>query len=135
MFLCLLIYCNYFLADVSATPFGLNSLGGLVGLESLGLGQGSFMDLQARMQNELMTNPDMLRNVLDNPLVQQLMNDPENMRTLITSNPQMQDLMQVNIIINPMDLMVLLLLYLILYKSSFLFSFHAVQTSLHIHFR
>uniref|UniRef100_A0A6M2DTV2 Ubiquilin-like protein n=1 Tax=Xenopsylla cheopis TaxID=163159 RepID=A0A6M2DTV2_XENCH len=83
-------------ADVSATPFGLNSLGGLVGLESLGLGQGSFMDLQARMQNELMTNPDMLRNVLDNPLVQQLMNDPENMRTLITSNPQMQDLMQRN---------------------------------------
>lgn len=89
---------NFVSADISATPFGLNSLGGLVGLESLGLGQGSFMDLQARMQNELMTNPDMLRNVLDNPLVQQLMNDPENMRTLITSNPQMQDLMQVSII-------------------------------------
>ncbi|VVC98093.1 unnamed protein product [Leptidea sinapis] len=67
-------------ADVSATPFGLNSLGGLAGMESLGLGQSTFMDLQ----------------VLDNPLVQQMMNDPENMRSLITSNPQMQDLMSRN---------------------------------------
>lgn len=35
-----------FLADIGATPFGLNSLGGLAGLESLGLGQSTFMDLQ-----------------------------------------------------------------------------------------
>ncbi|XP_045501513.1 ubiquilin-1 [Colias croceus] len=83
-------------ADVGATPFGLNSLGGLAGLESLGLGQSTFMDLQARMQQELLSNPEMLRQVLDNPLVQQMMNDPENMRTLITSNPQMQDLMSRN---------------------------------------
>lgn len=33
-------------ADIGATPFGLNSLGGLAGLESLGLGQSTFMDLQ-----------------------------------------------------------------------------------------
>ncbi|XP_064072933.1 ubiquilin-1 [Vanessa tameamea] len=83
-------------ADVGATPFGLNSLGGLAGLESLGLGQSTFMDLQARMQQELLSNPEMLRQVLDNPLVQQMMNDPENMRSLITSNPQMQDLMARN---------------------------------------
>lgn len=51
--------------------------------------------LQARMQSELLSNPDMLRQVLDNPLVQQMMNDPENMRTLITSHPQMQDLISV----------------------------------------
>jgi len=68
-------------------------------LESLGLGQQSFMDLQARMQSELLSNPDMLRQVLDNPLVQQMMNDPENMRTLITSHPQMQDLISVCIVI------------------------------------
>ncbi|XP_059047887.1 ubiquilin-1 [Achroia grisella] len=83
-------------ADIGATPFGLNSLGGLAGLESLGLGQSTFMDLQARMQQEILSNPDMLRQVLDNPLVQQMMNDPENMRSLITSNPQMQDLMARN---------------------------------------
>ncbi|KAJ8933027.1 hypothetical protein NQ314_014267 [Rhamnusium bicolor] len=52
--------------------------------------------MQTRMQNELLTNPDMLRNILDNPLVQRLMNDPENMRALITRNPQMQELMERN---------------------------------------
>lgn len=83
-------------ADISATPFGLNQLGGLAGLESLGVGPGSFMDLQSRMQSELMGNPDLMRTVLDNPLVQQMMNNPETMRSLITSNPQMQELMQRN---------------------------------------
>ena len=83
-------------ADISATPFGLNQLGGLAGMQNLGAGSGNFMDLQARMQNELMTNPDLMRTILDNPLVQQMMNNPETMRQLITSNPQMQDLMQRN---------------------------------------
>ncbi|KAL1492773.1 hypothetical protein ABEB36_010972 [Hypothenemus hampei] len=83
-------------ADISATPFNLGSLGGLAGLESLGLGSSNFMEMQNRMQTELLSNPDMLRSLLDNPLVQRLMNDPENMRTLITRNPQMQDLMDRN---------------------------------------
>ncbi|XP_067636803.1 ubiquilin-1 isoform X2 [Eurosta solidaginis] len=83
-------------ADVRQTPFGLNQLGGLAGMEALGAGTGSFMDLQARMQSELLNNGDMLRTLLDNPLVQQMMNNPETMRSLITSNPQMQDLMQRN---------------------------------------
>lgn len=83
-------------ADIGATPFGLNQLGGLSGMEALGAGPGTFMDLQARMQNELMSNPDMMRTILDNPMVQQMMNNPDTMRSLITSNPQMQDLMQRN---------------------------------------
>ncbi|XP_065362882.1 ubiquilin-1 [Calliphora vicina] len=83
-------------ADVRQTPFGLNTMGGLSGVEALGAGSGSFMDLQARMQNELLNNGDMLRTMLDNPLVQQMMNNPDVMRQLITSNPQMQDLMQRN---------------------------------------
>ncbi|XP_043259628.1 ubiquilin-4 [Colletes gigas] len=83
-------------ADINASPFGLGSLGGLLGLESLGLGSANFIDLQQRMQRELLSNPETLRQVLDNPLVQSLMNDPENMRTLVTSNPQMQELMQRN---------------------------------------
>jgi ubiquilin len=48
------------------------------------------------MQHELMGNPEMMRTILDNPMVQQMMNNPDTMRTLITSNPQMQDLMQRN---------------------------------------
>uniref|UniRef100_A0A1A9WDQ8 Ubiquilin-4 n=1 Tax=Glossina brevipalpis TaxID=37001 RepID=A0A1A9WDQ8_9MUSC len=83
-------------ADVRQTPFGLNTLGGLSGMEALGAGSGSFMDLQARMQSELLNNGDLLRTMLDNPLVQQMMNNPDVMRQLITSNPQMQDLMQRN---------------------------------------
>lgn len=80
----------------------MGSLGGLAGLESLGMGNTNFMDLQNRMQSEILTNPEMLRQVLDNPLVQRLMNDPDNMRTLITSNPQMQQLMERNPEINHM---------------------------------
>ncbi|XP_032668464.1 ubiquilin-1 isoform X2 [Odontomachus brunneus] len=53
-------------------------------------------DLQQRMQRELLMNPETMRTVLDNPLVQNLMNDPENMRNLVTANPQMQELMQRN---------------------------------------
>ncbi|EDV44553.1 uncharacterized protein Dana_GF20422 [Drosophila ananassae] len=83
-------------ADVRQTPFGLNQFGGLAGMEALGAGSSTFMDLQARMQNELLNNGDMLRSLMDNPLVQQMMNNPETMRQLITSNPQMQDLMQRN---------------------------------------
>lgn len=83
-------------ADISASPFGLGSLGGLVGLESLGLESANFIDLQQRMQRELLSNPETMRQVLDNPLVQSLMNDPENMRNLVTANPQMQELMQHN---------------------------------------
>ncbi|XP_030756219.1 ubiquilin-4 [Sitophilus oryzae] len=83
-------------ADIGATPFNLGSLGGLAGLESLGLGSANFMEIQNRMQSELLSNPDLLRSLLDNPLVQRLMNDPENMRALITRNPQMQDLMERN---------------------------------------
>lgn len=83
-------------ADVRQTPFGLNQLGGLAGLGALGAGSNTFMDLQAQMQNELMSNPEMIRTVLDNPLVQQMMDNPDTMRTLLTANPQMQDLMQRN---------------------------------------
>ncbi|KRT80368.1 Ubiquitin, partial [Oryctes borbonicus] len=89
-------------ADISQTPYNLGSIGGLSGLEALGMSTTNFMDLQNRMQTELLGNPDLLRQVLDNPLVQRLMNDPENMRALIMSNPQMQELMERNPEINHM---------------------------------
>lgn len=88
--------------DISASPFGLGSLGGLVGLESLGLGSVNFIDLQQRMQRELFSNPETMRLVLDNPLVQSLMSNPENMRNFVSANPQMQELMQRNPEINHM---------------------------------
>ena len=73
----------------------MGMLGGLTGMESMGFGSANFMELQQRMQSEVLSNPDMMRQILDNPLVQRLMSDPENMRNIITSNPQMRELMEV----------------------------------------
>lgn len=43
-----------------------------------------------------MNNPEMVRQMMDNPLVQNLMSNPDYIRTLLTSNPQMQQLMERN---------------------------------------
>lgn len=80
-------------ADIQQTPFGLGSIGGLVGLESLGLGSANFMELQNRLQTELLGNPELLRRVLENPLVQSLMNETDSMKSLLQNIPQMRDLM------------------------------------------
>lgn len=88
--------------DVGATPFGMGSLGGFGGLDALGMGSANFMELQQRMQSEMLRNPEMLRTILDNPLVQSMLNDPNSMRSLIMSNPQMQDLIERNPEINHM---------------------------------
>lgn len=44
----------------------------------------------------MMSNPEMLRQMMENPIVQQLMSNPDYVRTLLTSNPQMQQLMERN---------------------------------------
>lgn len=85
--------CSYL--GNSNLPFGLGAFGGLPGLENLGLG-GNFVEMQQRMQQTLLSNPDALRQVMDNPIVQQLMNDPNNVRQLLLSNPQMQDIIEVS---------------------------------------
>lgn len=83
-------------ADVSATPFGMGSLGGLAGIGNLGMGSANFMEMQQRMQREMQQNPEMLRQMMDNPFVQQMMSNPDVMRQLMMSNPQMRDLMERN---------------------------------------
>jgi len=52
--------------------------------------------MHERMQQELMSNPDTLRQVLDSPFVQQIMNSPDVIRTMLNANPQIQQLMEVN---------------------------------------
>lgn len=86
--------CSWIIVGNSNLPFGLGAFGGLQGLENLGLG-GNFVEMQQRMQQALLSNPDAVRQVMDNPLVQQLMNDPNNVRQLLLSNPQMQDIIEV----------------------------------------
>jgi hypothetical protein len=43
-----------------------------------------------------MANPDLMRQMMENPFVQQLMSNPDVMRQMITSNPQMRELMEVS---------------------------------------
>ncbi|KAK7476132.1 hypothetical protein BaRGS_00032625 [Batillaria attramentaria] len=82
--------------DVSQSPFGLAGMGGLGGVSGLGMGSANFMEMQQRMQRELMSNPDMLRQMMENPFVQQMMSNPDIMRQLIMNNPQMRELMERN---------------------------------------
>merc|ERR1712012_1029794 len=63
---------------------------------NLGMGSANFMEMQQRMQRELMQNPDMLRQVLDNPVTQSLMSNPDVIRQMLESNPQMQEVMERN---------------------------------------
>jgi len=82
--------------DVSQSPFGLGGAGGIPGYGNLGMGSANFMEMQQRMQRELMSNPDMLRQVLDNPVTQSLMSNPDVIRQMLESNPQMQEVMDRN---------------------------------------
>jgi ubiquilin len=82
---------SLFFKDVSQTPFGLGGLGGLSGLSNLGMGSANFMEMQQQIQSGMMGNPDFMRQVMDSPLTQSLMSNPEILRGLIQSNPQMRE--------------------------------------------
>lgn len=60
------------------------------------MGSANFMELQQQMQTQLMSNPEMLSQIMENPLVQNMMSNPDLMRQMIVTNPQMQQLMERN---------------------------------------
>ncbi|RNA39541.1 ubiquilin-1 isoform X1 [Brachionus plicatilis] len=66
------------------------------GLGSMGLGNSNFAELQSQMQQQVMSNPNLMRQMLDNPMVQSLMSNPDVIRELMMSNPQMQSLIERN---------------------------------------
>nr|XP_006641835.1 PREDICTED: ubiquilin-4 [Lepisosteus oculatus] len=74
----------------------LTGFGDLAGLGGLGMGSANFMELQQQMQRQLMSNPEMLSQIMENPLVQNMMSNPDLMRQMIMANPQMQQLMERN---------------------------------------
>lgn len=85
--------------------FGLPGFGGLPGLGGLGGLSGltsspAFNDMQQRMQRELMSNPEMMRQLFDSPIVQSLFSNPETLRDMIMNHPQMQQIMERNPEIN-----------------------------------
>lgn len=48
------------------------------------------------LENELLQNPDILRQFFNNPIIQGIVSDPENIRMFMSSNPQMRDLIEVS---------------------------------------
>ncbi|KAL4629553.1 ubiquilin-4 [Arapaima gigas] len=74
----------------------LTGFGDLSSLGALGMGSTNFMELQQQMQRQLMSNPEMLSQIMENPLVQNMMSNPDLMRQMIMANPQMQQLMERN---------------------------------------
>nr|AAH55536.1 Ubin protein [Danio rerio] len=74
----------------------LAGFGDLSGLSNLGMVSANFMELQQQMQRQLMSNPEMLSQIMENPLVQSMMSNPDLMRQMIMANPQMQQLMERN---------------------------------------
>ncbi|XP_062321430.1 ubiquilin-4 [Osmerus eperlanus] len=84
-------------APAPAQPANLLSgFGDLSSLGGLGMGSANFMELQQQMQTQLMSNPEMLSQIMENPLVQNMMSNPDLMRQMIVTNPQMQQLMERN---------------------------------------
>uniref|UniRef100_A0A8C2WI24 Ubiquilin-4 n=1 Tax=Cyclopterus lumpus TaxID=8103 RepID=A0A8C2WI24_CYCLU len=83
-------------ASPTQTPNILTGFGDLSGLAGLGMGSANFMELQQQMQRQLMSNPEMLSQIMENPLVQNMMSNPDLMRQMIMANPQMQQLMERN---------------------------------------
>jgi len=51
-----------------------------------------------------MNNPALIRQVMENPMVQQIMSNPEIMRQMMLSNPQMRDLMEVGFSVFQLEL-------------------------------
>ncbi|NWW42390.1 UBQL1 protein, partial [Pedionomus torquatus] len=95
-------------ASTNSNPFGLGGLGGLAGLSSLGLNTSNFSELQSQMQRQLMSNPEMMvQLIMANPQMQQLiqrnpeishmLNNPDIMRQTLelARNPaMMQEMMR-----------------------------------------
>ncbi|CAL8068337.1 unnamed protein product [Calicophoron daubneyi] len=52
--------------------------------------------MQQALQNQVLQNPELLRNMLENPMVQSLMSNPDVIQSLFQANPQMRELMERN---------------------------------------
>ncbi|OQR73721.1 ubiquilin-1-like [Tropilaelaps mercedesae] len=87
------------MGPAAANPSSLPNLFGLnddVGLGGLGVDGGSFQEIQQRVQQAVMANPDLMRQLMENPLVQSVMTNPHYLRTIINANPQMREIIERN---------------------------------------
>ncbi|KAL2493519.1 Ubiquitin domain-containing protein DSK2b [Forsythia ovata] len=71
---------------------GLGALGGTGASGLFGAGLPEF----EQMQQQLTQDPNMMREIMNAPAIQSIMNNPEIMRNLIMNNPQMRDIIDRN---------------------------------------
>lgn len=56
----------------------------------------TLLQMQQNLQQELMSNPDMMRSLIDSPMFQDLISHPDYIRSVLRSNPTTQALMERN---------------------------------------
>ncbi|KAA8535929.1 hypothetical protein F0562_028407 [Nyssa sinensis] len=71
---------------------GFNALGGTGASGLFGTGLPEF----EQVQQQLTQNPNMMREIINMPAIQNLMNNPDLMRNLIINNPQMREIIDRN---------------------------------------
>ncbi|KAE8664650.1 Ubiquitin domain-containing protein DSK2b [Hibiscus syriacus] len=77
------------------SPLGSGGGGAAAGGGGFGL-FGSGLPEFEQVQQQLTENPNMMREIMNTPAIQSLMNSPELMRSLIMSNPQMREIIDRN---------------------------------------
>ncbi|KAL9231901.1 hypothetical protein vseg_007062 [Gypsophila vaccaria] len=82
-------------AGLGANLFPGIGLGGLGGTAASGLLGAGIPDLE-QMQQQLNQNPNMMRDIMNMPAIQSLMNNPDLMRNMIMNNPQMREIIDRN---------------------------------------
>ncbi|UJR23843.1 hypothetical protein I4U23_026818 [Adineta vaga] len=74
-------------------PFGL---GAFPGMGNLNFANTNFGDMQQQLQQQIMNNPGQIRQLMDSPVIQSITGNPDLLRSLLLSNPQIRDLMERN---------------------------------------
>ncbi|KAL9238478.1 hypothetical protein vseg_012894 [Gypsophila vaccaria] len=82
-------------AGLGASLFPGLGLGGLGGTGDSGLLGAGIPDFE-QMQRQLNQNPNMMRDIMNMPAIQSLMNNPDIMQNMIMNNPQMREIIDRN---------------------------------------
>ncbi|CAF1563373.1 unnamed protein product [Adineta ricciae] len=82
----------------NAAPLNLGGFpfGAAPGMGNLNFANTNFLDMQQQLQQQIMSNPAQLRQLMESPMVQSITSNPDLLRSLLLSNPQMRDLMERN---------------------------------------
>lgn len=76
-------------------PLGMG-MGSLFGSLGSSMGGDNLAQMQEQMHNELMRNPEALQNIMDSPMMRNMMSNPDMIHQMVVNNPQMQQLMERN---------------------------------------